>query len=586
MEKGKMTFRFDRSGKVTANKPQTGEIAEIPAVSGGVLTAPAGRSGGDRDRDDLAVRNGLESHIEGTSPLTGSGGWPGSTSESGSAMKGRPVLEEMEGGKRKLTLADEAYGEVLQGPSSGGGYRNRRHERTDAAYGTDRSGWNEPGEWGTSRQYRLEQRDSGKDSGQLDVHQRHIGEASFGQREQEQRGFEPHEFGQPEFGEGKWAFSDEDRRFFTDPRPSSALWEQGHAGDVKDSSLYGWEEASQDGHRNRVRWDNGGAGQRKPDTRERAGFGQGEKERWMDEEIDEFRAPERNWGETPAASGFGDYGGGYRTRRSPNWWKFMLSVAGAAVIGISLGYAALSFINSYTGSQEQGGAVTQAVQTAGPDQEGAGAAAGTVAVQMPAQTLYLLQYGLFSTGEGAAQAEQQLNAAGLASLIDSADGIRVYAGISSDRETAKLLGTNLGAHGIELYVREVQLPALEHAAYAGDGSAVGEYFRRSEGLLSQLSGLSAAMLSSGGPVSEAELAAVTDSHLAWSESVQALGAGLTSEQALLLPRLEKETTRAVSALNEYAQNQAAPLLWEVQTALLNYMSVTKELLAALTPSAT
>ena len=309
----------------------------------------------------------------------------------------------------------------------------------------------------------------------------------------------------------------------------------------------------------------------------------------MDEETDEFRsdkAPERNWGETPAASGFGDYGGGYRTKRPANWWKFMLSVAGAAVVGISLGYAALSFMNSYTGSQETANGVPQAVQTAEPEQAGTGAAAGTVAVQVPSQTLYLLQYGLFSTGDGAAQAEQQLNAAGLASLIDPADGIRVYAGISSDREAAKLLGTGLGAQGIELYVREVQLPALEYAAYGGDGTAVGEYFRRSEGLLSQLSGLSAAMLSSGGPVSEAELAAVTDSHLAWSESVQALGAGLAPEQALLLPRLEKETTRAVSALNEYAQNQAAPLLWEVQTALLNYMSATKELLAALTPAAT
>lgn len=205
------------------------------------------------------------------------------------------------------------------------------------------------------------------------------------------------------------------------------------------------------------------------------------------------------------------YGGSYHTRRPSYWWKFALSITGALGTGILLGYAALSFITGGAGetAKAPGNAEVKAGITQGqkaatssnaaditgvPAEQTGEAVSAQIPVEVAPQSYYLLQYGVFSTAAGAEQARQELLTAGLAAGLDPADGNRVYAGMSPDREQAKLLSNGLKGQGIELYVREVALPAVNQVRYTGTAAEVDSYFTLSSQLLSELSSLSASLL--------------------------------------------------------------------------------------------
>ncbi|MNE39908.1 hypothetical protein D3C80_1338870 [compost metagenome] len=206
-------------------------------------------------------------------------------------------------------------------------------------------------------------------------------------------------------------------------------------------------------------------------------------------------------------------------------------------------------------------------------------AEGHIPVAVAEQSYYLLQYGVFSTTAGAQQAQQELLAAGLAAGFDPEGGNRVYAGMSPDREQAKLLSSGLKTQGTELYVREVTLPAADQAAFAGTSEAVNSYFAASGNLLNELSSLSASLLSGAGGTVDS--AAVSNLHMQWNEAVKALEPGLTAEGQSLCAGLEKSVSQGIAALNEYNKNQAHGLLWEVQESMMSFLTGQKSLLSLL-----
>lgn len=283
----------------------------------------------------------------------------------------------------------------------------------------------------------------------------------------------------------------------------------------------------------------------------------------------------------------GSYGGSYHTRRPSHWWKLALSIAGALGTGILLGYAALSLIGGgrIAGGNNTSSVTSPAVQSVTdtgavlPPDAGVNAGMNRIPVKVAAQTYYLLQYGVFSTPAGAEQARQELLAAGLAAGLDPADGNRVYAGMSPDREQAKLLSSGLKNQGIELYVRELSLPAAEQAAFAGSAETIDSYFAASGKLLGELSRLSASELS--GPGEAVDTTEVSNLHMQWNEAVKAMEPGLPAAAQKLCASLEKSMSRGISALNEYNKNQAQALLWEVQEAMMSFLTTQKSLLSAL-----
>lgn len=289
-------------------------------------------------------------------------------------------------------------------------------------------------------------------------------------------------------------------------------------------------------------------------------------------------------------------GGSFHTRRPSYWWKFALCIAGALGTGILLGYAALSFITGGTGetAKAPGNAAVKTGITQGQNAATSGTAAditglpaeqtgeavsAQIPVQVAPQSYYLLQYGVFSTPAGAEQARKELLTAGLAAGLDPADGNRVYAGMSPDREQAKLLSNGLKGQGIELYVREVSLPAVNQVRYTGTAAAVDSYFTLSSQLLSELSSLSASQLVGGGSGNGG--GAVSDLHMQWTQAIKALEPGLTPEGQRTADGLEKSMSRGIAALNEYSKNKAEGLLWEVQEAMMSFLTGQKSLLSAM-----
>lgn len=288
------------------------------------------------------------------------------------------------------------------------------------------------------------------------------------------------------------------------------------------------------------------------------------------------------------------YGGSYHSRRPSYWWKFALSVAGALVTGVLLGYVALSFFNggsAGTGPVSTTGSTSAQEQTVGSTDSAKAGVSGTtstestgmnrISVQVAAQSYYLLQYGVFSTSAGAEQAQQELLDAGLAAALDPADGNRVYAGLSPDREQAKLLSSGLKNQGIELYVREVTLPAAEQLAFGGNAEAVNNYFSISGQLLAELASLSASLLSAAPSNAAADTSHVSDLHMQWTEAAKTLEQGVSPAAQQICAELEKSMSQGISALNEYNKNMAKGLLWEVQESMMSFLTGQRQLLSAL-----
>ncbi|MEX3619994.1 SPOR domain-containing protein [Paenibacillus glucanolyticus] len=285
-----------------------------------------------------------------------------------------------------------------------------------------------------------------------------------------------------------------------------------------------------------------------------------------------------------------DYGY-YRSRKPTSFWKMAVSVSAAVITGLLFGYMVLSMFNGGSAGED-----TVSEQIEGNDvvnQTPTDPSEGTVtplssdlpqtALQFPGQAFYMLQYGVFSTPERAEQAKGELLQSGIAAGGDLDEENRVYAGISPDREQAKLLSNQLKAEGVELYVREISLPQLESASFSGEEQTLTDYFTISGKLVSELSKLSASLLGmqEAGAVAADHMNTITNLHQQWIQSVQQLSAGLGPETGAVLPAMQQSMNSSITALSEYNKNQSKGHLWEIQTGMMNYVMGQKKLLDGL-----
>ena len=83
---------------------------------------------------------------------------------------------------------------------------------------------------------------------------------------------------------------------------------------------------------------------------------------------------------------------------------------------------------------------------------------------------YILQFGVFSTLEGAQAAQNQLRQLGIASAYEAREKHVVYAGLTPDRNSALLLSNQLSSLDLETYVKPYERPAIQ-AIQWGDSEA-------------------------------------------------------------------------------------------------------------------
>ncbi|GIP30068.1 hypothetical protein J23TS9_51980 [Paenibacillus sp. J23TS9] len=270
----------------------------------------------------------------------------------------------------------------------------------------------------------------------------------------------------------------------------------------------------------------------------------------------------------------------YRPRRPASLWKVIGTVTGAIVTGALFGFVVLSFFKD--GSEGSIIPVKPSTESVSLAQTETGKAA-PVAVKVQGQSYYMLQYGVFSSKERVEQAQKELQQYGIAAGTDSDQENRVYAGMSTDREQAKLLSNQLKAQGLELYVKEITLPAASTMEFSGEADIVNQYFAVSSELVSNLSQLSAALLGQESPaaLNAENTAALTDLHSRWMEAMKSLQTGLGTGEEELGKQMEQTMNSAVSAITEYNRNRSKGHLWEVQSSMMQYISEQKELISKL-----
>ncbi|WP_459954347.1 SPOR domain-containing protein [Paenibacillus pini] len=295
---------------------------------------------------------------------------------------------------------------------------------------------------------------------------------------------------------------------------------------------------------------------------------------------DKFEGPE-------LLDGVEEHGNSYRPRSPSSWWKVAGTVTGAVVTGALFGFVILSFFK--TGADTQIPVHTNQ-QTVSINKEGnepsnpdASGLAAPVSVSIQPQSYYMLQYGVFSSADRAEQAVKELQQYGIAAGRDNDQENRVYAGVSPDREQAKLLSGQLKTQGMELYVREVTTPAPTALRFNGTSDDLNQYFAVSDELIASLTQTSASLLGQDNPgaLSNKETTALINLHQKWTESVKLLQTGLGSQEANRVETLEKSMNSALSALTEYNKNSSKGHLWEVQSSMMKYIMEQKQLMNSL-----
>ncbi|WP_234404891.1 SPOR domain-containing protein [Paenibacillus bouchesdurhonensis] len=280
-----------------------------------------------------------------------------------------------------------------------------------------------------------------------------------------------------------------------------------------------------------------------------------------------------------------DGGNYYFQRTRTSWWKVVGSLTGAVVTGALFGFVVLSMFN-----QE----ITVPIPGIGvPKQEAAGEAADIpvlgsviskeqmplVQVVLPSQSYHFLQYGVFSTAEGVELAQQQLRDSGIAAARDTLDEKRVYAGVSPDREEAKLLSGRLKTGGVHLILHEISLPESATVEYNGDAASLQQYLAQSADLVYMLSSSSAALLGEASPTrqSQEETGQLRESHQLWTKSAALIRGKLSASAEGEVKEMEKAMNSAVEAMGEFNEKGEQTMLWEVQNEMMRFIMAEQKL---------
>ncbi|ANS75505.1 hypothetical protein AWM70_13615 [Paenibacillus yonginensis] len=260
-------------------------------------------------------------------------------------------------------------------------------------------------------------------------------------------------------------------------------------------------------------------------------------------------------------------------------WKVVGSVTGAVITGALFGMVVLSLFNKEVDFPIPGlAAISESAQKAADSLPAVGelkqeeVSGASVQISLPAQDYFFLQYGVFSSQDGVTRAQQELQDAGYAAAQDTLDNKRVYAAISSDREQAKLLSSEMKADGVDLILHEAAIPSTASVHYSLEAGTLEQYAQQSADLVKLLSGTSASLLLEQQPDLTADLTAdLKEKHVQFTQSAAAVRDGFSGSGKQLIQNMETEMNSAVEALLQFDKTKAKSHLWEVQNSMMRYV---------------
>lgn len=321
-------------------------------------------------------------------------------------------------------------------------------------------------------------------------------------------------------------------------------------------------------------------------------------ERWSLPEDEEDYKPTEDWLSQV---------GSYTRNDNPTWTRVFLSVTAAIATGALFGYMVLTLFTGepmFPGKQSEG--IQTTAQAGTPDASSStatGAKVGDAAVgagaepspnatvteagkgfaEVPANEVFVLQYGVFRNADSTQLAAAQLKDVGLPAAIDDGDGYRVYAGIASTRAEAELLAAQMP--NIEVYIKPFGGSALmlgtderseSLKAYLTESATISR-------LIAQLtvSGLQDELPQ---PLAQDDAEALKQAESAWKAAKPPADA-LTGAAQGAAQKLEQSLASALASLASYGNKTSRYHLWNAQTSIMQAELADRELREALQPAA-
>jgi stage II sporulation protein B len=310
--------------------------------------------------------------------------------------------------------------------------------------------------------------------------------------------------------------------------------------------------------------------------------------------------PWYNWPDSGPVNHSGA-GGTVRYRHRPvSWMKIFASVTGAVATGAVLGYFILSLFNggnpldteNTTTELERllaGTELEQPAQTSESADEGNAAqpvseeGLPVAAIEWPGSTYYLLQYGVFSTEEGAQTAEAELERQGMASSSLSDGQYRVFIGVARDKEQADALKQSLQAQNIETFVKPLQLPAVSQIRFDGDAELAETFLVQADQLIKMIGALTMVHLGSdnNSPFESSSMQSLQELYQTLTRSLAAAMEGVPEQARETMQEIERSFAQAVVSLEEYNKKPAKAHLWQAQASIMDGMFAEQRLLQQL-----
>jgi len=280
----------------------------------------------------------------------------------------------------------------------------------------------------------------------------------------------------------------------------------------------------------------------------------------------------------------------YGRNTQPSWLKIFITVTGAIVTGAVFGFLVLSMFTSdqdkkgtsqVTEPKENSTAVSGesgVIPLKQPDNgqgtastDGAKPVLNTdnltaVDVQIEPKSYYMLQYGVFSTKDGAQTAQEELHQLGLGAASQDQDMYRVYAGISDTKDNAAAIKAQLESQVTEVYAKPIELPAANRIYYSGAKDEAESYFKQGASLMDSLIKLTLVHLAelTPGTLDAATVKTIQSDHQAWTQLVPKAAAGLPEQTKALQQQMNNAVNTAVVAMDKYNKNPSSSMLWRLR----------------------
>ncbi|MBW5447856.1 hypothetical protein GE107_17520 [Cohnella sp. CFH 77786] len=272
----------------------------------------------------------------------------------------------------------------------------------------------------------------------------------------------------------------------------------------------------------------------------------------------------------------GKFAGG----EGPSWWKVFASVAGAIGTGALFGYLVLTLFTGETpfpasasqGSDQPAQAQAESAAASSPSVPPSSPQGSSTAREWPAETYYVLQYGVFQSEEGAAAALEELKGKGYPGFEDRSDGFRVYAGVAGTKEEAELLASQM--QGVEIFVKPLAVDSWVPAVSEG-AEQLGAFIGLSHELTRELASLSVFALQDENPqpIDADKLAKLREIHGKWLEAAGRLDGKAQEKGKAIVQALNA----AIVSVEDYGRNHSRFHLWRVQADAMQAVAADRSL---------